>query len=98
MTTFAELPAVADCTVAACSYNHDGCHAGAVTISASGSDASCATFIPLSVKGGLPKMLATVGACQRNDCVHNVALNCTASAVKIGSGSDTADCLTYEAR
>lgn len=98
MTTLAELPAVATCTVANCSYNHDGCHAGAVTITASGSDASCGTFIPLSIKGGLPTMLATVGACQRNDCRFNESLSCTAPSVKVGSGSDLADCLTYDPR
>lgn len=98
MTTLAELPTVADCSVAACSYNHDGCHAGAVTITAEGSDAACATFIPLDLKGGLSKVVASVGACQRSNCAFNEALNCTAPSVRIGSGKDAADCLTFIAR
>jgi hypothetical protein len=99
MTTLLELPPVAECSVAGCSYNdHSNCHAGAVTISASGPDALCATFVPLSVKGGLDKVVAHVGACTRADCTHNSALECTASDVRIGPGRDSADCLTYTAR
>lgn len=94
-TTF---PSIADCTVAACSYNQDGCRAGAITVEVFGSEAQCGTFIPLSTKGGLPKMLASVGACQRADCTHNDSLICGASSIKIGSGRSTADCLTFVAR
>lgn len=96
MTTLLELPEVADCSVDGCSYNHDHlCQAGAVTISAAGQEASCATFIPLNVKGGLDKMVSHVGACQRADCTHNSALECTAASVRVGPGADNADCLTY---
>ncbi len=99
MATLAELPQVSECSVSGCSYNdHSSCHAGAVTIGGQGSDAQCATFIPLGVKGGLDTVLASVGACQRAECAHNEALECTASSVRIGSGTDTADCLTYSAR
>lgn len=66
MTTLMELPPVAECSVDGCSYNHDHeCHAAAVTISSTGTEASCATFIPLGVKGGLDKVVSHVGACQR---------------------------------
>lgn len=99
MTALLEMPPVAECTVSGCSYNHDGCHAFAVTIADHGSRAECATFIPLSAKGGLDKVVAQVGACQRLDCVHNEVLECRASSVRIGAGgSDTADCLTYTPR
>lgn len=99
MATLAELPQVSECTVAGCSYNdHSTCHAGAVTIGGNGTDAQCATFIPLNVKGGLDRVLASVGACQRAECVHNENLECSAPSVRIGSGSDTADCLTYTHR
>lgn len=100
MATLAELPQVSECTVSGCSYNdHSACHAGAVTIGgAAGSDAQCATFIPLNVKGGLDTVLASVGACQRADCVHNENLTCGATAVRIGAGHDLADCLTYSPR
>ncbi len=66
-----------------------------MTISAQGSQ--CATFIPLNVKGGLDVVSSHVGACQRAECAFNSSLVCTASAVRIGHGSDTADCLTYQA-
>ena len=91
-----EMPAVSECTVAGCSYNHDGCHAFAITISSAGKDAQCATFIPLSSKGGLTSVHGSIGACQRADCVHNESLECGASSVRIGQGADTADCLTYQ--
>jgi hypothetical protein len=41
--------------------------------------------------------MGSVGACQRAECTHNSALECTATAVKVGfHGTDHADCLTYE--
>ncbi|BDZ65547.1 DUF1540 domain-containing protein [Agromyces mangrovi Wang et al. 2018] len=99
MTMLADLPAVTECSVEGCSYNdHSHCHAAAVTIAGSNGDAQCATFIPLSTKGGLDKVVTHVGACQRADCVHNSSLECTAPAVRIGAGQDAADCLTYDAR
>lgn len=98
MTTLLDLPEVTECTVEGCSYNHDGCHAAAVTISVGHDTAECATFIPLEIKGGLKSVLARVGACQRSDCTHNEQLECTATAVHIGAGGDPADCLTYSPR
>lgn len=95
MSTTLELPHVLDCTVSACSYNHaDACNAAAVTIGSS-PDATCRTFIPLGVKGGLDRVTSFVGACSKADCTHNSHLECTASSVRIGA--DAADCLTYEA-
>ncbi len=35
-------------------------------------------------------------ACQKADCAHNNALECTAASISVGAG--TADCLSYEAR
>lgn len=97
MTTVLDLPLVSECTVAGCSYNHDGCHAGAITVGGDGASASCATFVPLDLKGGLG-VQAHVGACTRVDCAHNSALECSAESVVIGSGGDPADCLTYAPR
>ena len=45
---------------------------------------------------GCPKVLASVGACQRSECSHNEHLMCGAAAVRVGPGADNADCLTYE--
>lgn len=102
MSTLMELPEVAECSAVGCGYNHDhGCHAGAVTIAAHGSEAECATFIPLTAKGGLEKVVAHVGACQRGECVHNDHLECGAAAIRVGAGPQDAghaDCLTYEVR
>lgn len=97
MSALTELPLVSECTVTGCSYNHDGCHAPAVTIGGSAGDAECATFIPLSIDGGLDDPGGSVGACQRSECVHNKSLTCTADAVRVGSHGDGADCLTYKA-
>lgn len=99
MSTLMEMPEVAECSVAGCSYNdHSHCHAAAVTIAGTAGDAACATFIPLGSKGGLDKVVSHVGACQRAECTHNSSLECTAEAVRIGSGHDHADCLTFTPR
>ncbi|WP_435156386.1 DUF1540 domain-containing protein [Amycolatopsis sacchari] len=95
MTT-TEMPPVADCTVTGCSYNHDGCHAYAITVSGENGSADCGTFVPLNTKGGLEKVVAQVGACSRTDCRFNSSLECTASGVRVGPGGDhAANCLTY---
>ena len=95
-TAVLEMASITECCVAGCSHNdHSGCHAFAVTIGGSGAAAECATFIPLSAKGGLSKVVGHVGACQRVDCAHNESLECSAASVRIGAGSDTADCLTF---
>jgi len=92
MATVLEMPKVTDCAVTSCSYNHDGCHAYAITVV---EEATCATFVETSMKGGV-EPLGLVGACQEATCVHNVGLECHASAIQVGSGA--ADCLTFEAR
>lgn len=101
MSALLDLPHVSECSVSTCGYNHDGCHAGAVTVAGHSGVAECVTFIPLSHKGGLDKVVGQVGACQRSECVHNSALECTASSVRIGAGAaadELADCLTYSPR
>ena len=90
-----ELPPVHDCAVEGFAYDAGhGCHAGAINIT--GSDAECGTFIDISVSGGLPTATAKAGACHRTDCRHNDALKCRAKSIRVGPGSDAADCLTYE--
>lgn len=93
------MPVVDECTVAGCSYNHDGCHAFAITVGGSNGSADCGTFVPLRTKGGLDKVVAQVGACSRADCMHNSELECTATGVRIGPGAEAsaANCLTYSA-
>ncbi|GAA3990764.1 DUF1540 domain-containing protein [Allokutzneria multivorans] len=98
MTT-TEMPAVSECTVTSCSYNDHGCHAFAITVDGRNGTADCATFVPLTAKGGLPAAVSQVGACKRADCVHNEHLECTASDVRVGmgEGDHAATCLTYRA-
>lgn len=87
---------VADCSVTNCSFNdHTNCNAAAITVGGAENHASCATFIDTGSHGGLPKVLADVGACQRSECVHNDHLMCKAPEVHVGPGADNADCLTY---
>ena len=92
--TAVEMPRVAECTVTGCSYNHDhDCHAGAITVTGSGS-AACGTFVDTADKGGVDAS-GHVGACHRADCQHNDHLECTAAGVEVGAGADPADCLTF---
>lgn len=91
MTTI-NLPLISDCAEADCSFNHDGCHAPAVTVG----DTNCLTFLPLTLRGGIDDAHAEVGACKSANCKHNENLVCHASAVKIGA--DGAECLTFSAR
>ena len=93
MSTTLEMPQVHDCSATSCAYNHDGCHAFAISMN---SDAECATFLSLNDKGGLD-VVAQVGACQRGDCRHNESLECKAPFVSVGSASKGADCLSYAA-
>lgn len=89
------LPIVNTCSVAGCAYNHDtDCHAGAITIT--GLSSACGTYVTSDQVAGNGHH-AQVGACHRSECVHNAALECTASSVMIGPGADLADCLTYSA-
>ena len=93
MTSVQDLPPVQECSVDSCSYNADAaCHAGAITIG--GDHAHCGTFVEISFRSGIERT-GLVGACHRTDCRHNVELECTASAVRVGAGADAADCLTY---
>lgn len=89
-----DLPRVSSCSVDACGYNHDGCHAPAINID---ENDNCTTFMALGEDGGLPKVVAAVGACQRTDCAFNSAGVCGAASVRISGGSTTAHCETYKA-
>ena len=97
MTAMVEMPRVRECTSTGCSYNdHTECHAFAISISEV--NGHCDTFIDIGAHGGLDIVTAQVGACHRADCVHNTTLECTAEAIRVGPGKDSADCLTFAAR
>ena len=92
----ATLTGISICTVTACSFNSEqSCNAGAITVAGTPDHAECGTFISPDVRACLPTASAHVGACQRVACTYNKDLLCSADSVKIGAGSDTADCLTY---
>lgn len=84
------MPAVEACDVKGCAFNHDGCSAYAMTMGQFG----CATLIQLDVNGGLDKVTAQVGACQKADCAHNDHLECHADHVRISGANGS--CMTYE--
>jgi hypothetical protein len=92
-----QMSKVAECSVAKCAYNQvDTCHAGAVTIAGPSGQAGCATYIPLTIKGGFAQASAAVGACQHLECAHNADLECAAPAIQVGlHGATSADCLTF---
>lgn len=70
MTTY-----VAECSVTNCSFNdHSACNAAAITVGGTQDHASCSTFIGTGTHGGLPKVLAGVGACQRAECASTTAI------------------------
>jgi hypothetical protein len=92
MASVLEMPKVAGCTVTSCSYNHDGCHAFAITMA---EEATCATYVEMPLKGGV-EPIGLVGACQQSACTHNVDLECHAPAIQVGSAA--ADCQTFEPR
>jgi hypothetical protein len=96
MTQMMEQPRVQECTVSGCGYNHDGCHAFAITIGTTNSE--CATFFDTPGKGGLLQITAQVGACKRVECKHNAEFECRAPSITVGRGADVADCMTFEAR
>ena len=89
MTAVLQMPQVRACSVTSCSYNHDGCHAYAITVA---DEATCATFVEMPLKGGV-EPLGMVGACQQADCAHNTGLECHAPAIEVGAA--TADCQTF---
>jgi hypothetical protein len=99
MPTMIDLPIVSSCSVETCGYNHDGCHAGAISVGspATGSHAHCNTFADTAAKGGHAQQ-AAVGACSRTDCAHNTDMACGATAIDVGSATDMADCLTFTPR
>jgi len=88
------LPIVSSCSVEQCGYNHNGCHAGAISV---GAHAACNTFVDTDHKGGADAT-AAVGACSLEDCKHNEDLMCTADSIAVGGSTDVADCLTFAAR
>jgi hypothetical protein len=99
MTVLEQMSKVSECSVDGCAYNDAAaCHAGAVTIAGPSGQAGCATFIPLTIKGGFAQVTAAVGACQHAECAHNSHLECGAPAIQVGlRGPATADCLTFAA-
>jgi hypothetical protein len=95
MSTIIMLPIVSSCAVDACGFNHDGCRAGAINLSADAAEhAHCTTFVHTEGKAGHSEA-AGVGACTRTDCVYNNDMACTAETIDIGAEFNSALCLTF---
>ncbi len=90
MSVAVEMPKVSQCSIVSCAYNHNGCHAYAITVA---EGATCATFVESTVQGGVDA-LGFVGACQQGNCKHNMNLECRAPAIEVGAAK--ADCQTFE--
>lgn len=95
MADVLQMPRVTECAVNSCAYNHDGCHAFAITIESDA--ATCGTFFDVPTKGGVGP-IAQVGACQQTTCRHNESLECHAPAIQVASNGHIADCQTFSAR
>lgn len=90
----ATLTKVSACAATTCAFNDNGCTAPAITVGGESGSATCATFITLDARGGLPVADGQVGACQRLECKHNTDLMCAIEAVDMIG--DTAQCASYE--
>jgi hypothetical protein len=94
-----EMVKVQRCEVSECAYNSDHkCHTMAITVGHDDAHPMCDTFCRSASKGGQPGMIAGVGACKVASCIHNNALECEASSVKVGRQHDEVDCLTFKRR
>lgn len=89
------LPIVSSCSVETCGFNHDGCHAGTITVA--GEHAACGTYATSESHAVSPRPTA-VGTCDRTNCVHHAGSACGAAAIAVAASFDTADCLTFELR
>jgi hypothetical protein len=91
-----KMPKVLDCTAEECAYNmRHICHAMAVTIG-NGGCPLCDTAIKSSRKAGMRDIIAKVGACKVENCMHNDALECTADGIHVKIHIDHAECTTFK--
>jgi hypothetical protein len=86
------------CETADCSYNIDGfCHAISITVGDHG-QAICDTFCLSAIQGGRESIIACVGACKVEDCIHNNGLLCRRNHITISCRDEDFYCLWYKAR
>lgn len=94
-----QMPEVNRCEVQECSYNRNGeCHALAITIGDTNTNALCDTFLRAGQKGGDMDATGKVGACKADACKHNHDLECSAPGITVGSESGKAKCKTFSMR
>lgn len=106
------IPKVKQCSMTECGFNEkQKCHAagvqigdqvGAALVERPGialQDPKCDTYTR-SPGGhfGAGDLIAQVGACKVDTCVHNDHLRCTAEGITVGQHESHADCQTYRAR
>ena len=90
-------PAITNCSAGKCAYNYSGaCRTFAVNIG--GPDPLCDTYFTNGKKGGIIDMVAKVGACRVEHCMHNKSFECTAPGVEVLFANDIAECTTFQKR
>jgi hypothetical protein len=70
----------------------------AITVGGDAAHPKCDTFFAGETKGGIPDLMAGVGACKVGACTHNQHFQCMAPMISVGPGADEADCLTFKQR
>lgn len=104
-----QVPKVSRCEMTECGFNQSmNCHAAAIQVGdplvaepkkRALQDPKCDTFtVDSGHHFGAADLIARIGACKADTCVHNVDLRCTAEAVQVGHHQDHADCRTYQMR
>jgi hypothetical protein len=93
-----EMARVIKCDAIECDYNREkACHAIAITVGHGNAHPRCDTMFESGTHGGVPKIIAGVGACKVAGCKFNQSLECTAKGITVGHHSDEVDCLTFQA-
>lgn len=89
-----DMPAVKNCRVEDCVFNHDrNCSARAITVG-DGSTPLCDTYYAGS-KHIKKSHMAGVGACKVTSCRYNEDYDCLADNIIVGQISKSAKCRTF---
>lgn len=92
-----EMAEIIDCDARECLYNTNGqCSTFAITVGST--EPCCDTFMNAAGKGGIPGIVAGVGACHMSSCAYNNMFECTAEGIHVSVHDKHADCGTYQVR
>jgi hypothetical protein len=91
------FPAITNCEAGKCIYNHSGqCRTMAINVG--GPEPLCDTYSAIGKKGGYNDLVAKVGACKVDTCIHNKLLECIAAGVDVVNVGNRPECATYQER